>query len=189
VRLGIFGGSFDPIHIGHLIVAEAAADALRLDRVQFIPAHKQPFKTGSHFASPQDRAAMLRTVLAGNPRFGLDLREIKRGGDSYTADTLRDLRHELPNDELFLLIGADAARELGKWHDAEDLARLAEVVVLSRPGQQVSDCGIPCSFIEVPAIGVSASLVREAVRRGTSIRYLVPSAVAEYIESHSLYTV
>ena len=189
MRLGIFGGSFDPIHIGHLIAAEAAADALPLDRVHFVPAHKQPFKTGSHFASSQDRAAMLRTAVAGNARFGLDLREIKRGGVSYTTHTLRDLRHELPSDELFLLIGADAARELGKWHEAEDLASLAEVVVLSRPGQQVSDCDVPCRFVEVPAIGVSASLVREAVRRGTSIRYLVPSAVAEYIESHSLYTV
>ncbi len=189
MRLGIFGGSFDPIHIGHLIVAEAAADALRLDRVHFIPAYKQPFKTGSHFASPQDRAAMLRAALAGNSRFGLDLREIERGGASYTADTLRDLRRELPYDELFLMVGADAAQELGQWHEAGELACLAEVVVLSRPGQQVSDCAVPCRFVEVPAIGVSASVVRDAVRRGSSIRYLVPSAVAEYIESHSLYTV
>jgi nicotinate-nucleotide adenylyltransferase len=132
---------------------------------------------------------MVRAALAGNPRFGLDLREIERGGASYTTDTLRDLRHERPKDRLFLLVGADAARELGKWHRAGDLARLAEVIVLSRPGQQVADCGVPCRFVEVPAIGVSASLVREAVSQGTSIRYLVPSAVAEYIESHSLYTV
>lgn len=187
VKLGVFGGSFDPVHIGHLIVAEAAADALRLDSVLFIPAHTQPFKQGAHGAAPEDRVAMLRLALAGNPRFRLDTREIERGGVSYAVDTLRELAREFPKDELFLMVGADAARDLTKWREASEIANLASIVILSRPGASRISTGIPTTRLTVPAIDLSATQVRKAVRQGRSVRYWVPQAVQEYIESHGLY--
>jgi nicotinate-nucleotide adenylyltransferase len=187
VRIGIFGGSFDPIHIGHLIVVEAAADALALDLVHLIPARMQPFKAGSMKAGPDHRVAMARLAIQDNPRMVLDLREIQRDGPSYTVDSLRELRDEKPGDELCLLIGADAARDISQWHEAEEIARLATIVVLSRPGVEQSEDNIFKRFIEVPAIGVSATDVRDTARRGGSLRYLVPAAVAAYIESHGLY--
>jgi nicotinate-nucleotide adenylyltransferase len=187
VRIGVFGGSFDPIHIGHLIVVEAAADALALDVVHMIPARMQPFKTGSLEAGPEHRVAMARLAIQDNPRLVLDLREIQREGPSYTVDSLRELRDEKPDDELCLLVGADAAREISQWHEAEQLRRLATVVVLSRPGVEPPKNEIFDRFIKVPAIGVSATDVRDTLRRGGSVRYLVPPAVAAYIESRGLY--
>ncbi len=187
MRIGVFGGSFDPTHVGHLVVAEAAADVLGLDRVHFVPTLAQPLKMEAHSAAPEDRVAMLRAAIADNPRFVLDLREIDRGGASYTVDTLRALRRDYPDDRLSLLVGADTARDLPEWREAEQLPQLACVVVLSRPGAEVPENGIVSRSITVPAIDVSATYVRETVRRGRSVRYLVPPAVADYIKSHGLY--
>ena len=188
MKIGVFGGSFDPVHVGHLIVAEAAADALRLDRVLFVPAHIQPFKIGVHQASPDDRVAMLRAAIAGNPRFVLDLREIERGGPSYTSVTLRELADEHPADELCLMVGADAANDLPHWHEVEEIPRFATVAVLSRPGEATRERLAGTIDVLVPAVDISATLVRERVRSGRSIRYLVPATVADYIAKHSLYT-
>lgn len=187
MRFGVFGGSFDPVHIGHLIVAEAAADQLRLDKVLFVPARVQPFKVGLHSASVADRVAMLRLAIHENPRFFLDLREIERDGPSYMVDTLRDLRSETPQDELFLLVGADAAWELPRWHGAERLSQYATLIVLSRPGFEVPNFEMVSRSVDVPAIGLSATHIRRLARRGDSLRYLVHSAVAEYIGSKCLY--
>ncbi len=187
MRIGVFGGSFDPIHNGHLIVVEAAADALALDLVHMVPARMQPFKTGALEAGPEDRAAMLRLAIEGKPRMVLDLREIGREGPSYTVDTLRELRAELPSDELCLLIGADAARDIPQWHEAKELPRLATVIALSRPGVELPQHEIINQFIEVPAIDISATKVRETIRDGGSPGELVPAEVAAYIESHGLY--
>lgn len=188
MKIGVFGGSFDPVHVGHLIVAEAAADALGLDRVLFVPAHIQPFKIGAHQASPDDRVAMLRAAVAGNPRFLLDLREIKRGGPSYTSVTLRELADEHPADELCLMVGADAAKDLPHWHEVEEIPRSATIAVLSRPGEVPRERFAGAVDVAVPAVDISATLVRERIRTGKSIRYLVPAAVADYIVKHSLYT-
>jgi len=189
VRIGVFGGSFDPIHIGHLIVVEAAADTLALDLVHLIPARMHPFKSGSLEAGPEHRVEMARLAIQDNPRMVLDLREIRRDGPSYTVDSLRELRDEKPGDELCLLVGADAARDISEWHEAQELDRLATVVVLSRPGVEPPENDIFNRFIEVPAIGISATDVRDTVRRGGSLRYLVPAAVAAYIESQGLYRI
>ncbi len=187
MRIGVFGGSFDPIHQGHLIVAAAAADRLGLDRVLFVPARVQPFKGGRHGAGVEDRAAMVAVALAADRRFALDRRELSRQGPSYTVDTLRELQAEHPADALFLLIGADAARELPGWHDAARLPRLARIVVLTRPGASPPSHPLCADTLAVPAVPVSATEIRERVRRGERIDGLVPEAVAGYIEQRGLY--
>jgi nicotinate-nucleotide adenylyltransferase len=187
VRIGVFGGSFDPVHIGHLIVAEAAADIIGLQRVLFMPARQQPFKAGYHAADPRHRAAMLRLALEDNPRFELDLRELQREGPSYTVDSLRELRTEHADDQLCFLVGADTVRDLPAWRESDELAQLAEFVAFARPGTELPHSEIVSQVIEVPAIGVSATDVREAVSRGRSVRYLVPGKVADYIDRQGLY--
>ena len=187
MRLGVFGGSFDPVHVGHLIVAEAAAELLRLDRVLFIPARVQPFKVGLHSASAEDRVGMLRLAIDGNARFALDSREIRRDGPSYSADTLCELHSETPDDELFLMVGADAAWDLPRWHNAELLTDYASLFVLSRPGFDVPEFDMISGSIDVPEINLSASRIRKAAESGESLRYLVPPAVLDYIESKGLY--
>ena len=187
MRLGVFGGSFDPVHVGHLIVAEAAADILQLEKILFVPARVQPFKIGQHSASAEDRVAMLQLAIAENPRFSLDRREIERAGPSYTVDTLRELHSETPQDELFLLVGADAAWDLPRWHDAELLTQYANLIALSRPGLEIPDFEMISEAVDVPAINLSATHIRQSISKGVSLRYLLPSAVLEYIESNGLY--
>jgi len=187
VRIGILGGSFDPVHVGHLVAAESVREQLGLDHVRFVPAGHQPFKGGRHAAGAEQRARMLELAVAGNPAFVVDRRELQRAGPSYSVDTLRDLRAALPGDELFFLVGADAARDLETWHEAAALPGLATVVVMTRPGSEAPKHQMFRSVVAIPAIGVSASLIREAVRRGQSIRYLVPDGVEEFIRAHGLY--
>jgi nicotinate-nucleotide adenylyltransferase len=187
VRIGIFGGSFDPVHVGHLIVAAEAHRLLALDQVRLIPAGRQPLKPDAAAAPAADRLAMLRLAIDGDRRFVLDDREIRRVGPSYTADTLRELRSEYPADRLCLLVGADAAEELPAWRDATAIPTLAEVIVLSRPGTAPVPHPLVTRVVRVPAVEISASLVRDRCRRGESIRYLVPDAVAAYIAERRLY--
>jgi nicotinate-nucleotide adenylyltransferase len=187
VRIGVFGGSFDPVHIGHLIVAEAAADIIGLRRVLFMPARQQPFKAGHHAAHTAHRAAMLRMAVEGNPRFELDLRELERAAPSYTIDSLRGLRNEHAEDQLCFIVGADTVRDLPAWRDADELVQLAEFIALTRPGAEVRPDDIVSRVVEVPAVGISATQVRDTVRRGHSIRYLVPPGVAKYIVRNGLY--
>lgn len=188
MRLGLFGGSFDPPHSGHLIVARAAADALSLDHVRFVPAGEQPFKEGRHGAPGPDRLAMLAAALAGEPGFSVDAREIHRPGPSYTIDTVREIRAECPDDELFLLVGADAAVELPAWRDAEALAKMVTVVALTRPSVPVPNVpSLIDRVVAVPAVEISASAVRARLRGGDAIDDLVPSAVARCIAERGLY--
>ena len=186
LNVGVFGGSFDPVHFGHLVVAEQAAERLHLAQVRFVPARCHPFKAGHH-ASPEDRAAMVAEAIQDNPRFVLDARELDRPAPSYTADTLRALGTESPGDALFLLLGADAAAELPAWHDADAIAKLATVAVVTRPGVVPPPHRLIRAVVEVPGIDISATAIRDAVRRGESIRYLVPPAVEAYITRHGLY--
>jgi nicotinate-nucleotide adenylyltransferase len=187
VRIAVFGGSFDPVHLGHLIVAAEAHRALGLDRVRLIPAGRHPFKDAERPAPAADRLAMLRLAVADDGRFVVDDRELRRPGPSYTVDTLRELRSEHPEDALSLLVGADAAHDLAAWREASAIPELAEVVVLTRPGVVPPRHAIVGRVLEVPAIDISASLVRDRCRRGESVRYLVPEAVARYIAERRLY--
>ncbi|MDH3458618.1 MAG: nicotinate-nucleotide adenylyltransferase [Gemmatimonadota bacterium] len=184
---GVFGGSFDPVHIGHLTVARAARDRLGLDVVHLIPANRQPFKAQGHVASARDRLAMLRVAVAESPGLRADAREVERGGVSYTIDSLRELRAEFSEDALCLLIGADAARELPGWREGPEISRLARIGVLTRPGTPMPDLPWAAELVEVPAVAVSATDVRARLRRGESVTGLIPDAVAEYITTHGLY--
>ena len=187
MRIGVFGGSFDPVHLGHLIVAQEAATRLGLDQVRLVPAGQQPFKRETRPASAADRMAMLRLAVADDARLVADDREIRRPGPSYTVDTLRELRADCPDAELCLLVGADAAGDLPTWHDAATIPSLARVVVLTRPGARVPSHPLIAQTLVVPAIGITATDVRARCRRGESVRYLVPDAVARYIAERRLY--
>jgi nicotinate-nucleotide adenylyltransferase len=185
--VGVFGGSFDPIHHGHLIVARVAAEALGLDEIRFVPAREQPFKVGRHGAPAAHRAAMVAAAIAGADGFTLDTLELDRSGASYTVDTLRTMHEREPGLELSLLIGADAAADFPQWREAATVAQLARVVVFGRPG--AAGLSLPRTWhtIEVPAIAISATEIRRRVREGRPIRYWVPDAVAEYVATHGLY--
>jgi len=172
-----------------LIVAEAAADALSC-AVRFLPAREQPLKHGAragHGATPEQRAEMLDLAVAGNSRFGVERVELGLPTPSYTVRTLRALRERERGNRLTLLLGADAARDLAEWWEVEALPELADIVVFARPGVSVVPHPLIKRVIPVPSIDLSATQVRERVKQGRSIRYLVPDAVREYIAAHGLY--
>jgi nicotinate-nucleotide adenylyltransferase len=187
VRIALFGGSFDPVHVGHLIAAQAAADLLDLDQVLLTPANEQPFKQGRLYASPAQRLAMLRAAVATDHRLVADDREIRRAGRSYTVDTVCSLHDDFPGDQLFLLIGSDAAVDFPAWKEGDTIARLATVVVLTRPGVPEPIHEMIAQTVVVPAVDVSATEIRARCARGASIRYLVPPAVRDYIADNGLY--
>jgi nicotinate-nucleotide adenylyltransferase len=190
----LFGGSFDPVHVAHLIVAEAAADALGRP-VRFLPAREQPLKRGAqarHQATPEQRAEMLELATAGNPRFDVERIELSLPTPSYTVRTLRALAEQAgpmtgKGNRFTLLLGADAARDLAEWWEVEALPELADVVVFARPGASVVRHSLIKRVIPVPSIDLSATQIRERVSQGRSIRYLVPDPVRAYIETHGLY--
>jgi len=185
--IGLFGGSFDPVHHGHLIVARVAAESLGLDELRFLPAREQPFKQGRHGAQAADRAVMLELAIAGSPGFAIERTELDRPGPSYTVDTLEALRSREPAASWTLLLGADAAAELGAWHRAGELPRMARIIVFGRPGAPIPASPLIAGSVAVPAVDISATEIRRRVRTGLPIRYWVPDAVAEYMVRHRLY--
>lgn len=185
--IGLFGGSFDPVHHGHLIVAQVAREQLGLDVLRFLPAREQPFKQGRHRSSAEHRAAMLSLAIAGAPGFALERIELDRAGPSFTAHTLQALRSREPGSEFVLLLGADAAGELPAWREAERIPELARIVMFARPGSTSPRSPWISQTIEVPAVDISATEVRRRVAQGQSIRYWVPDTVAEYVARHRLY--
>lgn len=187
MRIGVFGGSFDPIHHGHLIAARAAREGRQLDQVRFVPAREQPFKAGTHGAAAADRLALIEVALAGAPGFVVDPCELQRPAPSYSVDTLRHLRAAFPDDQLFFLIGADAARALPTWREAAALPDLATIVVLTRPGATPPDHPWLRDRLEVPAVDVTASDIRARCARDASIRDLVPDAVRALVAQRRLY--
>ncbi len=188
-RIGLFGGSFDPVHLGHLLVAQAAAEELNLARLFFIPAAQSPFKPASEPALPAMRLAMLRLALAGETRFKVDDQEIRRGGVSYTIETVQDYARRYPGAALCYLIGADHAAKLPAWRDADQLATLVEFVVIPRPGEAAALPGSPfhCRALAGFPLALSSSQVRARVKAGLPIGHLVPPAVAEFIRNNRLY--
>ena len=188
-RIGLFGGSFDPVHLGHLLVAQAAREELNLDRLYFIPAAQSPFKPERRPTAAAERVRLLCLALAGQTWCEIDDQELKRGGVSYTIDTLRDYATRFPKDPLFYLIGADHIQQLPKWRDAEELARLAQFVVIPRPGQ--GEAPFPPPFrgrtLSGFPLGLSSSQLRARIKAGLPIDYLVPAAVAEAIRNNGLY--
>ena len=196
-RLGIMGGTFDPIHNGHLVAAEQAFDDLRLDLVVFMPAGRPAFKLDKRVTSGEERFAMTLLATADNPHFVASRFEIDREGVTYTADTLRLLRELYPdNVEFYFITGADAITEIVSWRDAADIARLAHLVAATRPGYDLdrawdaiaaSGLEFDVTYLSVPALAISSSYLRERVEAGQSLRYLTPDQVTGYLHKHGLY--
>ena len=188
-RIGLFGGSFDPVHVGHLLVGQSAREELQLDRLFFILAAQSPFKPGSNPTAAHQRLRMLRLALAGCGWCEVDDQEIRRGGISYTIDTVRDYAARFPEAELFYLIGADHVSQLLKWRGAEELAKLALFVVIPRPGQPSTP--LPEPFRGQQLVGfpfaASSSQIRQRVKARLPLEPLVPAAVAEMIRNNGLY--
>jgi nicotinate-nucleotide adenylyltransferase len=194
-RIGLLGGSFDPIHYGHLAIAETSRIALRLDRVIFIPAARQPLKHGRHGALPPQRLAMAKLACASNPAFEVSAIELERPGPSYSVVTLETLHKQRPG-EYFFLLGSDAASDLGHWYAADRVIELARIVVLARPGTKLQRERLTTRFprlaedmlmIEGPRLDISSTDLRQRVAAGLPIRYLTPDPVVEYIMSQRLY--
>ena len=185
--IGLFGGSFDPIHHGHLLVAQAVVEALGLEELRFVPAREQPFKQGRHGAPAEARAAMVELAIAGEPRFRLERSELLRPGPSYTVDTLREIGAREAGRELALVVGADSAEEMPTWREGAAIPTLARVVAFARAGRRVPASPLVWRTVEVPAIDISATAVRARARAGRSLRWWVPDAVADYVAAHGFY--
>ncbi|MFT3881855.1 MAG: nicotinate-nucleotide adenylyltransferase [Gemmatales bacterium] len=189
MRIGIFGGSFDPVHNAHLMLAEQCREQGQLDRLLFIPAPRPPHKHNSNVAGFDDRVAMLRLAIAGNPQFELDTCEQDRPGLSYTVDTLRYLHQRDPGNEWLLILGGDSVRDLELWREPHGIASQCKLLIVQRPGVQAI---LPPDYfhyqiIDSPLIDISSTAIRNKLAAGQSIRYLVPAAVEEYIRAKKLY--
>jgi nicotinate-nucleotide adenylyltransferase len=189
-RLGVMGGTFDPIHHGHLVAASEVAHLFRLDEVVFVPTG-QPWQKEHKRVSPaEDRYLMTVIATASNPQFSVSRIDIDRGGRTYTIDTLRDLHAEHSEADLFFITGADALAQIFSWRSAEELFSLAHFIGVTRPGHTLSDPGFPeggVSLVEVPALAISSSDCRERVAKGEPVWYLVPDGVVRYINKRRLY--
>lgn len=194
--LAILGGTFDPLHIGHLAIAEDVRYALKAERIVFVPAAQQPFKTDQWATPASDRLAMVRLGIADNPAFDVSDLEVRRGGVSYTVETIAQLRVVYPEHELFFIVGADAAAALPLWHDIDHLLSLCRIAVVERPGYTLD---LEALFVQLPAararvmqiagpaLDISASELRQRLQAGRPVHYHLPSAIQRYIEAHGLY--
>jgi nicotinate-nucleotide adenylyltransferase len=196
-RLGLIGGTFDPPHYGHLLAAQEAAVLLGLERVLFLPARQNPLKEGEPITPAEDRCAMVERAIAANPLFALSRLDLDRPPPSYTADLLRTLKAQTPDDELYFLVGADILPELPRWHRTDEILRLARLVVVNRPDSpqpdvQALEAAFPgarerVDLVFFPGVSVSARYLRARVAEGLPIRYLTPPAVEQYIHEKRLY--
>ena len=189
MKLGIYGGSFDPVHLGHLLVAQAAMEELELDRLFFVPVAQSPFKPEHNLAPAAVRLQLLRLALAGKTNCEVDDQEILRGGTSYTIETLRHYAKCFPRAELFYLIGADNAAKLNAWHEAGELAKTAEFVAVPRPGGAVPVFPPPFRgrVLRGFPFAVSSSEIRARIKAGLPLDHLIPAAVAGTIQMAKLY--
>ncbi|MBG6122123.1 nicotinate-nucleotide adenylyltransferase [Corynebacterium aquatimens] len=193
-RIGIMGGTFDPIHNGHLVAASEVADIFDLDEVIFVPTGQPWQKAGKKVSDAEDRYLMTVIATASNPRFHVSRVDIDRAGPTYTVDTLKDLSEKYPNDQLFFITGADALASIMSWHEWEKMFDLAEFVGVTRPGYELSEDGLPAQhqerthLIEIPAMAISSTDCRSRAAAGRPVWYLVPDGVVQYISKNSLYT-
>ncbi len=201
-RVGIWGGTFDPVHIGHLLIAQQALEQLNLQRILWIPAATAPHVQLKNAVDSNHRLQMVQLATAGNPGFIVDQRELRRGGNSYTVETLAELHAESPSIEWILLIGADSLSNLSQWREPTRICQMAQLVVVARGGQPPPDLGLLNQFLpetksllqlamdhqlKIPQIEISSTDIRQRVLQGRSIRYMVPAAVEAYIRAHGLY--
>jgi nicotinate-nucleotide adenylyltransferase len=192
-RIGVMGGTFDPIHHGHLVAASEVQSWFALDEVVFVPTGAPWQKSDREVSPAEHRYLMTVIATASNPRFRVSRVDIDRAGPTYTIDTLRDLRAELPDAELYFITGADALGDIFTWRDADELFELAHFVGCTRPGYEMGDetlAGIPgerVTIVEIPALAISSTECRERTSRGEPIWYLVPDGVVQYVVKHGLY--
>ena len=196
MRVGILGGAFNPPHVGHLVCAQEAVVQLELEKVVFMPVGQAPHREIEHDPGAEPRLEMVELAAGDDGRFETSRMEIDRAGPSYTADTLRDLRSQSPDDELFLILGGDQAAALPRWHEPETVLSLATVAVVERSNWSRNAIGITIGrlpgaerirYLDMPVMQISSSSIRRRVREGLPIRYLVPDKVATYIETNGLY--
>jgi nicotinate-nucleotide adenylyltransferase len=196
MRLGIYGGTFDPIHYGHLLLAERCREELQLDEVWFIPAGSPPHKQGRVSTPAKARVAMVEFAVSGFPEFRVSRIELERGGQSYTVQTLEQVRASDPSREVFLLMGADSIAELGTWKDPARILELSQVVAVNRAGESpdlssldelLQQTGRTVRTVEMPAMGISSGDIRTRVAQKQSIRFLTPRPVEMYIRQNKLY--
>jgi nicotinate-nucleotide adenylyltransferase len=191
MRIGLFGGSFNPPHIGHLIVAETVRDRMELDRVLWIPAAAPPHKASAHMVSGGHRLAMTRLAIIGNPHFAASDIELRRSGPSYTIDTVRSLVGDAPGNSHFLIIGGDSYRAFHTWRAPKEIGELVPLIVYDRPdgGAAPERPDVPATVhhVEAPMLDISATNLRARLAAGRSVRYLVPDAVIQYIRENKLY--
>jgi nicotinate-nucleotide adenylyltransferase len=189
-RIGIMGGTFDPVHHGHLVAASEVQASFELDEVIFVPTGQPWQKSNRKVSAAEDRYLMTVIATASNPRFSVSRADIDRGGTTYTIDTLRDLHVAHPAAELFFITGADALEQILSWRQVEELFELAHFVGVTRPGYDLGDEHLPTgsvSLIEVPAMAISSTACRERVASGLPVWYLVPDGVVQYISKTDLY--
>jgi nicotinate-nucleotide adenylyltransferase len=200
MRIGVFGGSFDPVHLGHLLLADCCWRQAGLDRVEFVPAAEQPHKPRGPVASEPDRVAMLRLATTGRSEFGVSTLEIDRGGVSYTVDTLRQIASQHPGVALYFLMGADSLADLPNWRAATEICRLATPLVVRRAESPAPDFEglrpfvsaarleeIRAALVEMPATPISSSQIRELIAEDGDWQSLVPASVADYIVAQRIY--
>ena len=184
MRVGVFGGTFDPVHVGHLAIANAALESLRLHHVLFVLARRSPLKERGPVAGEADRLRMLELAIGGEPRFAVSRVELDRDGPSYTVETLERLAG---TDELFLILGSDAIADFPRWKDADRIARLATLAVAERPGAPDRVGDAPIVRFDAPRLDISSRELRARGARGLSLRYLVPEPAWKHIEAEGLY--
>jgi len=197
-RIGLLGGTFDPVHFGHLILAETARDTLRLDKVYFVPAGDPPHKSGRIIASAEQRLEMLQLAIEDNDAFAISLIDIDRKGPNYTADMLEIARQELlgPGDDLWFLMGLDSVIDFPNWHEPERIRQLARLAAATRPGYDIDwtplEKALPgisheVTLLPMPGVDIASNNIRRRILHGSSIRYLVPEKVRHYIQETGLY--
>ncbi len=185
-KIGILGGTFDPPHNGHLLIANEVLDVLSLDEVWFMPNQEPPHKLKSNGASTQNRIEMLELAIDGHPNFQIEKIELERTGRSYTIDTMKLVKERYPSDEFYFIIGADMVEYLPKWNKIDELVKMVQFVGVNRP-DYLEESPYPIINVTVPEIGVSSKLVRNRIKEERTIRYLVPDLVRTYIEENMLY--
>ena len=188
MNIGILGGTFNPIHVGHLILAEEVREKLKLDTIVFVPTYLPPHKRNGDVANALHRYKMIGLALRDNPRLSVSDIEIKRQGRSYTIDTIRQLRKKYPKKELYFITGSDLLKYLDEWKDLTEILKLVKFVVGTRPGYPLERIPSYISTVGIRAVDISAFEIRQAIRRRKSFRYLVPETVYRYIKAHRLYT-
>lgn len=187
MKIGILGGTFNPIHYGHLILGEQVLGQLGLDKVIFVPTFVPPHKSHKDVVSASHRLKMLQRAVNGNPHFRVSGIEIKRKGKSYTVDTLREIKKEYPKARIYFICGSDLVSEIPTWKDVDEIYRMAKFVLAKRPGFGKRLTGRSFLKINVAQVDISSSLIRDLVGQGRSIRYLTPDSVVKYIEKYRLY--